>query len=178
MTALVLKIVLVVIALLFVVVIVRSLFLRSSSSAKRIVRIRLHKAVGIVAAALIALGLFASVLGFGSGDMRDPVPFRIASVVLVVAGLLVLVAYRNWYLEPGRDEIAFRTVFGAERVIRHRDIVAQRSTVRRGRRILAVTASDGTKLRVDVTAHGLSQFAAAAERAAAAHRAPETPALS
>ena len=176
MTALVLKIVLVVIALLFVVVIVRSLFLRpKSSGAKQIVRIRLHKAVGIAAAALLALGLFASVLGFGSGDMRDPVPFRIASVVLVVAGLLVLLAYRNWYLEPGRDEIAFRTVFGAERVIRHRDIVAQRSTVRRGRRTLVVTSSDGTRLRVDVTAHGLSQFAATAERAAAAHRAPAQP---
>jgi Na+/H+ antiporter NhaD/arsenite permease-like protein len=95
MTALVLKIVLVVIALLFVVVIVRSLFLRPNSSAKQIVRIRLHKAVGIVAAALIALGLFASVLGFGSGDMRDPVPFRIASVVLVVAGLLVATRSRS-----------------------------------------------------------------------------------
>lgn len=175
MTALVLKIVLVVIALLFVVVIVRSLFLRPNSSAKQIVRIRLHKGVGIVAAALLALGLFASVLGFGSGDMRDPVPFRIASVVLVVAGLLVLLAYRNWYLEPGRDAIAFRTVFGAERVIRHRDIVAQRSTVRRGRRTLVVTSSDGTRLRVDVTRHGLTHFAATAERAAAAHRAPAQP---
>jgi len=175
MTALVLKIVLVVIALLFVAVIVRSLFLRPNSSAKQTVRIRLHKAVGIVAAALLALGLFASVLGFGSGDMRDPVPFRIASVVLVVAGLLVLLAYRNWYLEPGRDAIAFRTVFGAERAIRHRDIVAQRSTVRRGRRTLLVTSSDGTRLRVNVTAHGLSQFAATAERAAASHRAPAQP---
>lgn len=175
MTALVLKIVLVVIALLFVVVIVRSLFLRPGRGAKQIVRIRLPKAVGIVAAALIALGLFASVLGFGSGDMRDPVPFRIASVVLVVAGLLVLIAYRNWYLEPARDAIAFRTVFGAERVIRHRDIVSQRSRVRRGRRILVVTSSDGTKLRVDVTAHGLSQLAAAADSAATAHRAPATP---
>lgn len=155
--AFVLKIVLFAIALIVVVVLVRSLFVRSPPPKARAERLRLPRWVAITAGALLVLGLLASLLGFGSGNMRDPVPFRIASVVLVACGLLLLVAYRNWYLAPGSDAIAFRTVFGVERVIRYRDIVAHRTTGR-GRRTLVVTSSTGTRLRVNVVAHDVSSL--------------------
>ncbi|WP_435748686.1 hypothetical protein [Microbacterium sp. PMB16] len=161
---LVLKLVLLAVALIVVVVLVRSLFTRPNRGHQRMPdRIRLPRYVGFTAAALLVLGLFASVLGFGSGDMRDPVPFRIASVVLVVAGLLVLLAYRNWYLAPGADGIAFRTVLGAERSIRYRDIVSHRTRGKGVRRMLVVTAADGTRLRVNPARYGLSGLVAAVE---------------
>ena len=160
--AFVLKIVLVALALVFVVVLVRSLFGHSTRAKARDERIRLPRLVAIAAVALLALAFLSSLLGFGSGEMRDPVPFRIASVVLLVAGLLVLVAYRNWYILPGVDTIAFRTVFGAERSIRYRDIASHRTIERRGRRMLVVRSSDGTTLRVDTAAPGLAPLIAAA----------------
>lgn len=160
-TAFVLKIVLFAVALVVVVVLVRSLFVRPNAAKARDARIRLHRFVPIAAAVLLGLGLVAAAMGFGSGDMRDPVPFRIASVVLVIAGLLVLLAHRNWYLAPGPDAIAFRTVFGAERVIRYRDIVSHRVIERRGKRMLVVTSSTGTKLRVNLSAHDVAPLVTA-----------------
>lgn len=153
--AFVLKIVLFAIALIVVVVLVRSLFVRSPQAKARVERLRLPRWVAITAGVLLVLGLLASLLGFGSGNMRDPVPFRIASVVLVACGLLLLLAYRNWYLAPGADAIAFRTVFGVERVIHYRDIVAHRTTGR-DRRTLVVTSSTGTRLRVNLATHDVS----------------------
>lgn len=94
-TGVVLKIVLVAVALVVLVVIVRSLFVQPDPARARSRGIRRPRAMVIAAGALLALGLVSSVLGFGSGDMRDPVPFRIASVVLVVAGLLVLLVDRR-----------------------------------------------------------------------------------
>lgn len=161
---LVLKLVLLAVALIIVVVLVRSLFTRPNRGQQRMPdRIRLPRYVGWTAAALLVLGLFASVLGFGSGDMRDPVPYRIASVVLVAAGLLVLLAYRNWYLAPGPDRIAFRTLFGAERSIRYRDIVSHRVRGTGARRMLVVTAADGTRLRVNTARHEVPELVAAVE---------------
>lgn len=95
-TALVLKIVLFAVALVVVVILVRRLF-GGPTRAKARERIRPPRASTIAVAALLLLGLLAGMLGFGSGDMRDPVPFRIASVVLVVAGLtmMAVLAYRR-----------------------------------------------------------------------------------
>lgn len=160
------KIVLFTMALVFLVIIVRSLFTRSNRAKPRDERIRLPRIVAIVAIVLLALGSLSSLLGFGSGlvdgsSMRDPVPFRIASVILVAVGLLVLLAYRNWYLAAGVDAIVSRTIFGAERVIRYRDIVSHRMIERRGRRMLVVTSSTGTTLRVNTSAHDLTPLLAA-----------------
>lgn len=161
--AFVLKIVLLAVALVVVVVLVRSLFMRPSQKTARDARIRLPRYVAITAVALLALGLFASVLGFGSGDMRDPVPFRIASVVLVALGLVVLLVYRNWYVLPGADSVDFRTMLGAERVIRYRDIVSHRTSGAGARRMLIVKAADGTRLRVNTSAGDMSALVAAVE---------------
>ncbi|WP_223623841.1 hypothetical protein [Microbacterium sp. EST19A] len=161
--AFVLKIVLLAVALVVVVVFVRSLFARPSQAKARDARIRLPRYVAITAAALVGLGLFASVLGFGSGDMRDPVPFRIASVVLVAAGLVTLLVYRNWYVAPGVDAVAFRTVFGAERVIRYRDIVSHRTSGKGRRRMLVVKSSTGTTLRVNTSAYDMAPLLAVVE---------------
>ena len=159
--AFVLKIVLFAAALVFVVVLVRSLFGRSKRGKTPDPRIRLPRSVAVAAAVLLALAVLASLLGFGSGNMRDPVPFRIASIVLLVIGLLVLLAYRNRYMLPGADAIVFRTVFGAERRIRYRDIVSHRTIDRWGRRMLVVRSSDGTTLRVNASAPGMSRLVAA-----------------
>jgi hypothetical protein len=161
--AVVLKIVLLAVALVVAVVLVRSLFVRPSQAKARDARIRLPRWVAYAAAALLALGLLAGMLGFGSGDMRDPVPFRIASVVLVAAGLVVVLAYRNWYVAPGAEAVAFRTMLGAERVIRYRDIVSHRTSGRGRRRMLVVKAADGTRLRVNTSAHDVAPLLAAAE---------------
>ncbi|GAA2938220.1 hypothetical protein GCM10010458_23270 [Microbacterium luteolum] len=172
--AFVLKIVLFAAALVFVVVLVRSFFGRSNRAKTRDPRVRLPRSVAIAAAVLLALAVVASLLGFGSGDMRDPVPFRIASAVLLVVGLLVLLAYRNRYVLPGADAVVFRTIFGAERSIRYRDIVSHRTIDRRGRRMLVVRSSDGTTLRVHTSAPGMSRLvAAAAASSATAVRAPD-----
>lgn len=160
--AFVLKIVLFAAALVFVVVLVRSFFGRSKRAKDPGPRVRLPRSVAITAAVLLALAVVASLLGFGSGDMRDPVPFRIASAVLLVGGLLVLLAYRNRYVLPGADAVVFRTILGAERSIRYRDIVSHRTIDRRGRRILVVRSSAGTTLRVDTSAPGMSRLVAAA----------------
>lgn len=159
--AFVLKIVLFASALVFVIVLVRSFFGRSKRGKTPDARIRLPRFVAITAGVLLALAVVASLLGFGSGDMRDPMPFRIASVVLLVVGLLVLLAYRNRYVLPGVDAIAFRTVLGAERSIRYRDIVSHRTVDRWGRRMLVVRSSAGTTLRVDTSAPGMSRLVAA-----------------
>lgn len=162
-TALVLKIVLFAAAVIFVLIVVRRFFVRTKPGATVIPRIRLHRFWGFGAVLLLVLGLLAGILGFGSGngEIRDPLPFRIASVVLVVAGLLVLWAYRNRYVEPGADAIRFRTIFGAERMIRHRDIASHRVVGRGRRRMLVLTSTGGTRLRVDLSAPGLAPLRAA-----------------
>lgn len=165
--AFVLKIVLFALALLLLLILVRSLFVRPNRARAADPRIRLPRFVAYAAAALLVLGLLAGMLGFGSGDMRDPVPFRIASVTLVVAGLLVLLAYRNRYILPGAHAIAFRTVFGAERSIRYDDIMSHRTIDRRGRRVLVVRSSAGTTLRVDTAAPGMQPLLAAVAATAA-----------
>jgi hypothetical protein len=160
--AFVLKIVLFALALVFVVVLVRSFFGRRSTRANSPdPRIRLPRFVAIIAGVLLALAVLSSLLGFGSGDMRDPVPFRIASVVLLVVGLLVLLAYRNRYVLPGGDGVTFRTVFGAERGIRYRDIVSHRVRGAGATRMLVVRSSDGTTLRVRASAPGVGPLVAA-----------------
>lgn len=159
--AFVLKIVLFAVALLFLLVLVRSFFVRPNRARAADPRIRLPRFVAYAAAALLACGLLAGMLGFGSGDMRDPVPFRIASVALVIAGLLVLLAYRNRFILPGAEAIRFRTIFGAERSIRYSDIVSHRTIERRGRRMLTVRSSDGTTMRVNPAAAGMAPLLAA-----------------
>lgn len=161
--AFVLKLVLVAVALIVIVVLVRSFFTKPQRGSARPGRLRLPRYVAITAAVLLVLGLAAGLLGFGSGNMRDPAPFRIASVGLVVAGLLVLLAYRNRYIELGRDAVVFRTIFGVERRIRHADIVSRRVSGTGGRRMLVITAADGTRLRVNASRNDVSALLAAAE---------------
>lgn len=93
--AFVLKIVLFAVALLLLILIVRSLFVRRGAVAAAPRRVRLPPLPVIIAVALLALGLVLGMLGFGSGDTRDPVPFRIGSVVAVAAGLIVLLVQRR-----------------------------------------------------------------------------------
>lgn len=159
--AFVLKIVLFALALVFVVVLVRSFFGRSTRAKAPDPRIRLPRFVAIIAGVLLALAVVSSLLGFGSGSMRDPVPFRIASVALLVVGLLVLLVYRNRYVLPGAEAIAFRTIFGAERRIRYRDIVSHRMRGEGARRVLVIRSSDGTMLRVRASAPGAAPLVAA-----------------
>ena len=53
-------------------------------------------------------------------------PMRIASVLIALGGVAFLVMYRNFYVAPRADEVAFRTVFGREAVIAYSDIVDYR----------------------------------------------------
>ncbi|WP_102193751.1 hypothetical protein [Microbacterium aurantiacum] len=159
-TGVVLKFVLFAAALILVVLLVRRAFKKPNRAKAQPDRIRMPKLVLIIAWSLLGLGLLMSLLAFGSGNMRDPVPFRIASVVMVAGGLLVLLVYNNWYLAPGRDEIAFGTVFGGAKVIRYSDIATYRTVDRGGRRMLFLSSSSGTKLSVNLAAHDVSPLLA------------------
>ncbi|MFY9712214.1 MAG: hypothetical protein WAK00_01965 [Microbacterium sp.] len=159
-TGVVLKIVLFAVALILVVLLVRRAFTRPNRAKAQPDRIRMPKIVLIIAWMLLGLGLLMSLLAFGSGNMRDPVPFRIASVVLVAAGLLVLLMYNNWYLSPRVDEIAFRTVLGSAKVIRYSDIATYRLVERGGQRMLFVTSTSGIKLIVNLATYDVGPLLA------------------
>lgn len=159
-TGVVLKFVLFAAALILVVIVVRRAFMRPNRAKGQPERMRMPKLVLIIAWGLLGLGLFMSLLAFGSGNMRDPVPFRIASVVMVVGGLLFLLMYNNWYLAPGRDEIAFGTVFGAAKVIRYSDIATYRTVDRGGQRMLFLKSSNGTKLSINLNAYDVAPLLA------------------
>lgn len=100
--AFVLKIVLFAVALLLLILFVRSLFTRRRAVVATPRRLRLPPLPVTVAIVLLALGFVLGMLGFGSGDTRDPVPFRIGSVVAVAAGLVVLLVHRR-RTQRGRD---------------------------------------------------------------------------
>ncbi|MEV4776776.1 hypothetical protein [Microbacterium sp. LWO13-1.2] len=159
-TAVVLKFLLFAAALILVVVLVRRAFKKPNRAKSQPDRIRMPKFVLITAWVLLGLGLFMSLLAFGSGNMRDPVPFRIASVVMVAGGLLFLLMYNNWYIAPGRDEIAFATIFGVAKVIRYSDIADYRMVDRGGQRMLFVKSSTGTKFSVNLAAYDVSPLLA------------------
>ena len=86
----------------------------------------------------------------------------IASVVVLVTGILFLIAYRNRYIAPGRDAVQFRTLWGREKSIRYDDITSYQGTVGGARPHLTVRAGR-ERLRVNPSFYDLSVLYAAIE---------------
>lgn len=106
---------------------------------------------------LVTVGVLFGLASFTTADVQGMLmPMRIAAVVLLVAGAGLLLAYRNFYVEPRRDEVAFRTVLGRSAVIRYGDITDYRTKASGGRLVLTVTAGSAPRLRVNLRTHDMT----------------------
>jgi hypothetical protein len=56
-------------------------------------------------------------------DSEDVLAMSISCAGVLLAGTSFLLMYRNFYVAPGKYEVAFRTFLGKERVITYTDIV-------------------------------------------------------
>lgn len=153
--ALALKILLIVLLVAIAVGLVVRVFRRPSNTPPVAVRQRMPKIVPLVGGLLTAIGFFLGLAGFLARLGTDPVPLRIGSVVVLLAGLLMLIAYRNRFVQPGRDAVRFRTVLGRESAMAYRDVTAHELTEVRGRPRLILHGSDGTTLRLDPSIYDL-----------------------
>ncbi len=77
-------------------------------------RVRMPKVVPGVGWLFLAVGLLMGLVAFTSDHARDPLAFRIASVAIVVGGVVFVLMYRNFYVAPRDFEVAFRSVLGKE----------------------------------------------------------------
>lgn len=157
-------IILIVIALVGVII---ARFFRRVAPAKVVTkRQRMPLLVLLAGAVLIAAGFVLGLAAFASRYTAQLLPARIASVVVFLAGLAIMIAYRNWYLEVAADVVRFRTVLGQERRIAYRDIVSFRTKKVAGRERVIVRSGDGVKLTADTGRYALAPLIDAARRAA------------
>jgi len=71
--------------------------------------------------------------------------------------------YRNFYVEPRVDEVAFRTIWGREAVIAYSDIVDYYVRASGGQLQLTVRAASGPRLRLNPRIYDLSPLLRANE---------------
>lgn len=138
-------------------------------------RMRGRRSVGLVRQRMPKLVLFAGILLFAIGflmalasftaDNTDGMlwPMRIASIAIALGGAGLLMMYRNFYVEPRVDEVAFRTVFGREAVIVYADIVDFSVRASGGQLQLTVRAASGPRLRLNPNLYDLSPLLRANE---------------
>ena len=124
-------------------------------------RQRMPRTVAIVGAVFAVIGSMMVLASFTTGG-PELIPLRIASVVVLVTGILFLIAYRNRYIAPGRDAVQFRTLWGREKSIRYDDITSYQGTVGGARPHLTVRAGR-ERLRVNPSFYDLSVLYAAIE---------------
>lgn len=124
-------------------------------------RQRMPRLVAVFGWILLALGVLMSLVAFTSDDADDPTAFRIASVAILLGGVLFLMLYRNWYVAPERDAVHYRTVLGREERIIYSDIVDYRMTEVNGQPNLRITASNGAKLALNPAMYDMSPLLAA-----------------
>ena len=164
MSGVVVKILLVVAVLILVAAAVSRLRGRISRSAQQPERQRMPRLVPIVGALFVTIGLL---MGLAAFTEQDPygmlLPMRIASVLIALGGIAFFVMYRNFYVAPRADEVAFRTVFGREAVIAYTDIVDYRTTASNGQLLLKVRAASGPRLRVNLRLYDMSPLLRAIE---------------
>lgn len=123
-------------------------------------RVRMPRVVPALGLVVITIGLW---FGLTAGEARYPPGMRIASVVLMVGGLIALVAYASWYLEAGPDAIRSRTVFGKTRSVKYSDIATYKFTVLNGQRFVSVASSNGDALSISTMKYDVSPLLAAIE---------------
>lgn len=113
-------------------------------------RLRMPVFVPLGAGLLVAISFILGMVAFTSRFTRDPLPLRVTSVVVLLVGLAMLVAYRNFWIEADRSQVRFRTVWGRERAIAYDDVVEHRFARRGGHDVLRVRSRQGVRLRLDL----------------------------
>ncbi|OJU41119.1 MAG: hypothetical protein BGN97_17345 [Microbacterium sp. 69-10] len=160
------KAVIILIVVTLVVVLVARFFRRVTPAKPGTRRQRMPLLVPLVGAALTVAGSLLALAAFSPQYKPELLPTRIASAVVVLAGLAALLAYRNWYLEVFSDAVRFRTVLGREKRIDYRDIAAFQVKKAAGRERLTVRSRDGVRLSVDTARYSVAPLLAAARSAA------------
>jgi len=161
MSAFVVKILLVLAVLILVAAAVSRMRGRRSVGP---VRQRMPKLVLFVGAVFVAVGALLGLASFTEHNADGMLwPMRIASVAIGIAGVVFLMMYRNFYVEPRSDEIAFRTIWGREAVIAYADIADYYVRASGGQLQLTVRAASGPKLRLNPRIYDLSPLLRANE---------------
>jgi len=161
MSAFVVKILLVLAVLILVAAAVSRMRGRRSVGP---VRQRMPKLVLVVGALFVAVGGLMALASFTEKNTDGMLwPMRIASLVIGLGGVAFLVMYRNFYVEPRVDEVAFRTIWGREAVIAYSDIVDYYVRTSGGQLQLTVRAASGPRLRLNPRIYDLSPLLRANE---------------
>lgn len=160
------KAVIVLIAIAFVVLLIARFFRRAAPAKAPSTRQRMPLLIVLAGVVLLAAGFTLGLAAFASRYTAQLLPARVASVVVFVAGIALLVAYRNWYLEVGADAVRFRTVLGREKRIAYRDIASSRTANVAGRPRVIVRSTDGVRLSVDTGRYDVTPLLAAAQQRA------------
>ncbi|MFJ4165455.1 hypothetical protein ACIPY5_07850 [Microbacterium sp. NPDC089698] len=114
------------------------------------VRQRMPVFVPLVGALFVAVGGLMGLAAFTENNADGMLwPLRIASIAIALAGAAFLLMYRNFYVEPRVDEIAFRTIWGREAVIAYADITDFSVQASGGQFRLTVRGSSGPRLRLN-----------------------------
>ncbi|GAA3933605.1 hypothetical protein [Microbacterium soli] len=162
MTGFAVKAVIVLIAIALLGVLIARFFRRVTPVRAATRRQRMPLLVVLIGAVLIVAGLILGLAVFTARYTPQLLPARIASVAVFVVGVVLLIAFRNWYLEVGTDAVRFRTVLGREKRIVYRDIASVRTVQVGGRPKVIVRGRDGVTLRVDRGRYQLAPLLAAA----------------
>ena len=124
-------------------------------------RVRMPIFIAVVGWLLLGVGLLMVLVAFSTSDDPDVLPMRIAAVAIFAGGMLFLLMYRNWYVEPDVDEVRFRTISGREQVIAYADIADYRTYEQNGQPRLEVRSASGVKLALNPRMYPLPQLFAA-----------------
>ncbi|MDQ0727172.1 hypothetical protein [Microbacterium sp. W4I20] len=116
----------------------------------------------VLVAGLLALGV-AVLFALTAHLARFPLGMEIAAIVLLVVGSLVLLAYINWFIEPGPDAVHARTFFGRRKVIVYGEIVRYQFSTMNGQQYVSVVSSNGDSLTLSITKYDVTPLLAAIE---------------
>ncbi|WP_424937256.1 MULTISPECIES: hypothetical protein [Bacteria] len=156
-TAVVLRTALIVLAVILAIGVAWWARKRPNRSAAHPDRVRMPRIVIVVGVLLVTVGLLLGLSAFTApGGGADLTPMKIAAVVVFIGGALSLLAYRNWYVAPRADEVAFRSVLGRERVIAYADIAEHRMSMSNGQPMLRIRSSSGAKLGVNIRMYDMT----------------------
>lgn len=165
MTAFLVKVGLVLLAIALVGIVVARARQRPNRSKEHPDRLRMPRFVAIVAGVLVAVGFFMTLIAFTAEESPETpgalLPMRIAAVAILTAGALFVVMYVNWYVSPGPDDVQFRTVLGREKRIAYADIAEHRMRDINGQPNLTIRSNSGEKLRLNPNLFDMSPLFAA-----------------
>lgn len=112
-------------------------------------RLRLPRLTVYIGGGLLVAGFVLALGSFTSRYNAELLPMRILGGVTALAGVIVLLMYRTWYVEPKADAIRFRTALGRERTIAYRDIASCRLDESGRRPRVSIRSRSGARLSLN-----------------------------